>query len=224
MTYLFEPVIPSVEIAGRTERFPVRRIWCVGRNYAEHVREMGFASGEPPVFFAKPPDALVPGGGDIPYPPKTDNLHHEVELVVAIGRAGADIPADRAAEHVFGCAVGIDLTRRDLQAALRKEGRPWEMAKAFDHSAPISALLPGPVPDHAGIWLAVNGLERQRGDIASMIWSIPEILAHLSSFVALAPGDLIFTGTPEGVGPLLPGDAATGGIEGIGTLDIRVIP
>jgi fumarylpyruvate hydrolase len=223
MAYCFEPKIPSLEILGRAERFPIRRIWCLGRNYAEHVREMGFVGGELPVFFGKPPDAVVPGGGEIPYPTMTGNFHHEIELVVAIGKAGADIPADQAAGYVFGCAVGIDLTRRDLQAALRKEGRPWEMAKAFDHSAPISALWQGPVPDRAGIWLSVNGADRQRSDIAHMIWPVPEIIANLSTFVALAPGDLIFTGTPEGVGPLQRGDEVLGGIEGIGEIKIRIV-
>jgi fumarylpyruvate hydrolase len=223
MPYCFDPVIPSVEIAGRAERFPVRRIWCVGRNYAEHIREMGFSERDPPVFFAKPPDAVVPGGGAVPYPSLTGNLHHEVELVVAIGKAGADIPPDRAAEYILGCAVGIDLTRRDLQAALRKDGRPWEMSKAFDHSAPVSALRPGPAPEQASIWLSVNGVERQRGDLASMLWSVPAIVANLSAYVALAPGDLIFTGTPEGVGPLLRGDSVACGIEGIGELSITVV-
>lgn len=222
MSYCFEPLIPSVEIAGRAERFPVRRIWCVGRNYADHAREMGFSEREQPFFFAKPPDAVVPGGGEIPFPPMTANLHHEIELVVAIGKAGVNISAHQAAEHVFGCAVGIDLTRRDLQASLRKDGRPWEMAKGFDHSAPIGPLHPGPAPAHAAIWLDVNGKECQRSDVGRMIWSVPEVIAHLSAYVALAPGDLIFTGTPEGVGPLAPGDRVYAGIDGLGELSITL--
>lgn len=222
MSYCFEPAIPSVEIHGRAERFPVRRIWCVGRNYAEHAKEMGFSEREAPVFFAKPADAVVPGGGELPFPTMTGNLHHEVELVVAIGKAGAGIPREAAADHVFGCTVGIDLTRRDLQAALRKEGRPWELAKAFDRSAPLAALRPGPAPEHAAIWLEVNGVARQRSDVDQMMWSVPEVIAHLSTFVALAPGDLIFTGTPEGVGALVPGDRVLAGIDGLGELALAL--
>ncbi|MBI4911800.1 MAG: fumarylacetoacetate hydrolase family protein [Acidobacteria bacterium] len=213
---------PAVPIQGSDDSFPVRRIWCVGRNYAEHAREMGFSDREFPFFFAKPADAVVPSGGEVPYPPRTTDLHHEIELVVAVGKGGTDIPVARAADFIFGCAVGVDLTRRDLQALLRKEGRPWEMAKAFDHSAPVGPLRPGPPPERAAIWLSVDGLERQRSDIAHMIWSVPEILANLSGFVALAPGDLIFTGTPEGVGPLQRGSAVRGGIEGIGELAFTV--
>ena len=223
MSYCFAPAVPSVEVVGRPERYAVRRIWCLGRNYAEHVREMGFAAKDTQVFFSKPADAVVPGGGEVPYPSMTDNLHHEIELVVAIGKAGTDIPAGRAAEFVFGCAAGIDLTRRDLQATLRKEGRPWELAMAFDHSAPISAIRPGPAPEGGTIWLAVNGLDRQRGNLANMLWTVPEIIAALSAYVALAPGDLIFTGTPEGVGPLQRGDRVTGGIEGVGELGITLV-
>ena len=222
MSMVFEIPVPSLAIQGSEDRFPVRRIWCVGRNYPEHVREMGGTAKELPVFFAKPADAVVAGGGVIPYPPQTANLHHEIELVLAIGRGGADIPVEQAAACVFGCAVGIDLTRRDLQAALRKEGRPWEMAKGFDRSAPVGALRRGPAPERAAIWLEVNGAGRQRSDISNMIWSVPEILANLSTFVALAPGDLVFTGTPEGVGPLLRGDTASGGIDGIGDLRITI--
>ena len=162
----------------------------------------------------------------MPFPPQTANLHHEIELVVAVGKGGRDIPAETAAAHVFGLAVGLDLTRRDLQAAFKEKGQPWEMAKAFDHSAPIGTLhrvAEGRLPDHASIWLRVNGVERQRSDIAKMIWSVPEVLMHLSAFVELAPGDLIFTGTPEGVGRLQRGDALLGGIDGLGELAVTIV-
>jgi fumarylpyruvate hydrolase len=225
MRPLFDLPVPYIPIAGGDLCFPVRRIWCVGRNYAEHAKEMGFSDREPPFFFAKPADAVATGGA-VPFPPMTANLHHEIELVVAVGTGGANIPAERAAAHVFGLAVGLDLTRRDLQATLKEKGQPWEMAKAFDHSAPIGAVHPlvdGILPERAGIWLAVNGVERQRSDIAKMIWSVPEILAQLSASVELAAGDLIFTGTPEGVGRLQRGDQLRGGIDGLGELAVTIV-
>ncbi len=226
MSHVFPLVQPDVAVAGTAGRFPVRRIWCVGRNYAEHAREMGFSDREPPFFFSKPADAVVPGGGDVSYPSRTGNLHHEVELVVAIGKAGADIPAERAVDHVFGYAVGIDLTRRDLQQALREKQRPWEMAKAFDQSAPIGTIhrvADTGALERGAIWLQVNDADRQRGDISGMIWSVPEVIANLSGYVALAPGDLIFTGTPHGVGPVQRGDRLRAGIEGLGELAVTLV-
>ncbi len=224
MRPLFELPHPCVPVAGGDRGFPVRRLWCVGRNYAEHAREMGFSDREAPFFFAKPADAVVPGGGAVAYPPRTANLHHEIELVIAVGRGGRNLAADRAGAHVFGLAVGLDLTRRDLQMAFKAKGQPWEMAKAFDQSAPIGPIHPvGALPERAGIWLQVNGAERQRSDIARMIWSVPEILAHLSAYVELAPGDLVFTGTPEGVGPLERGDRLLGGIDGLGELAVEIV-
>ena len=216
------PARPSVAVAGTDARFPVRRIYCVGRNYREHVREMGGdPAREPPVFFCKPADAVVPSGEDVPYPPRTSNLHHEIELVVAIGRGGRDIPAAQALTHVFGYAVGNDLTRRDLQAEARKRGAPWDMAKGFDAAAPVTPIRPAAETGHVSrgrIWLAVNGELRQQADVADMIWSVAEIVAELSGYCALAPGDLIFTGTPAGVGPLVAGDRVEAGVEGVGTL------
>jgi fumarylpyruvate hydrolase len=216
-----------IPVRDSEAQFPVRRVYCVGRNYADHAREMGHdPQREPPFFFGKPQDAVAPGGGDIPYPPATADLHHEVELVVALAKGGRDLTEAEAPGCVFGYAVGIDLTRRDLQAKAKGKGQPWEMAKGFDHSAPVSALTPMAQmdrPDHGAIWLCVNGVERQRGDLAQMTWTVPEVIAHLSRFVALAPGDLIFTGTPAGVGPLVPGDQVRCGIEGLGELDVRIV-
>jgi len=220
------PARPSVAVAGTEARFPVHRIYCVGRNYAEHVREMGGdPTREPPIFFSKPPDAVVPSGADVPYPPRTSNLHHEIELVVAIGRGGRDIPVAQALSHVFGYAVGNDLTRRDLQAEARKRGGPWDMAKGFDASAPVTPIRPAADIGHVSggrIWLAVNGDLRQEADVGDMIWSVAEIIAELSGYCALEPGDLIFTGTPAGVGPLAGGDRVEGGVEGVGTLEHRI--
>ncbi|MGA0705960.1 MAG: fumarylacetoacetate hydrolase family protein [Steroidobacteraceae bacterium] len=214
---------PTVGVAGSDRRFPVRRIFCVGRNYADHVREMGGdPSREPPVFFTKPADAVVQPARSVPYPPRTEDLHHEVELVVALGAGGANIDPQQALGCVVGYAVGNDLTRRDLQAVARKAGAPWDMAKGFDCSAPLGEIHPSSEVGHPAsgrIWLAVNGVLRQESDLASMIWSVPEIIAELSTYVALRPGDLIFTGTPEGVGPLRPGDRVTAGIDGLGGLD-----
>ena len=219
--------LPSVAITGSAQRFPVHRIYCVGRNYADHAREMGTdPKTEPPVFFTKPPDAVTANGAAVPFPPRTSNFHHEIELVVAIGRGGGDIPASHAREHVFGYAVGIDLTRRDLQLSARKRGEPWDVGKAFDHSAPIGAIRPaaqGHV-DGGRIWLQVNQEMRQQADLASMIWSVPEIVAELSGLFQLQPGDLIYTGTPAGVGPLRPGDRIEGGIEGLEGLRITIVP
>jgi fumarylpyruvate hydrolase len=217
---------PTVEVSGRSERFPVHRIYCVGRNYAAHAREMGGnPDREPPFFFSKPPDAIVANGAAVPYPPRTSNLHHEIELVVAIGRAGRTIQVDDALDHVYGYAVGNDLTRRDLQTAARESGKPWDVAKGFDRSAPISAIHPVSDvghPQRGAIWLKVNGADRQRADLSEMIWSVPEIIAELSTYYALAPGDLIFTGTPAGVGALKRGDEIEGGIDGLGILRTRI--
>jgi fumarylpyruvate hydrolase len=216
----------TVEVSGRSERFPVHRIYCVGRNYAAHAREMGGnPEREPPFFFSKPADAIVANGVAVPYPPRTSNLHHEIELVVAIGRAGRAIQVDDALDHVYGYAVGNDLTRRDLQTAARESGKPWDVAKGFDRSAPISAIHPVSDVGHprrGAIWLKVNGAERQRADLAEMIWKVPEIIAELSTYYALAPGDLIFTGTPAGVGALKRGDEIEGGIDGLGVLRTRI--
>jgi fumarylpyruvate hydrolase len=218
---------PSVEIAGTDERFPVHRIYCVGRNYAKHAREMGMdPDREPPFFFAKPADAIVANGTAVPYPPRTSNLHHEIELVVAIGTGGGDIPLDHALAHVFGYAVGLDLTRRDLQFAARDQGRPWDVSKGFDHSAPVSAICPAAEVGHPGqgaIWLEVNGETRQRANLSEMIWNIAEIVAELSTYYELRPGDLVFTGTPEGVGPVRRGDSLVGGIDGLETLRITIV-
>ena len=228
MTFVIPaPAVPALAVEGSDAAFPLRRVHCVGRNYADHAREMGGdPTREPPFFFGKPADTLVPGGGEVAYPSATSNLHHEVELVVALGAGGRDIPADRALACVYGYAVGIDLTRRDLQARLKDKGQPWEMAKAFDQSAPISALVPAARighPQAGAIWLSVNGQERQRGDLSQLTWSVAEVIAHLSAYVALAPGDLIFTGTPAGVGAIVRGDRVRCGIEGLGELEIVLV-
>lgn len=218
---------PSVEITASDERFPVHRIYCVGRNYAKHAREMGMdPDREPPFFFAKPADAVVANGTSVPYPPRTANLHHEIELVVAIGTGGRDIPLDRALDHVYGYGVGLDLTRRDLQFAARDQGRPWDVSKGFDHSAPLSAIRPAAAmghPEEGAIWLEVNGEPRQRANLSEMIWSVPEIVAELSTYFELRPGDLIFTGTPEGVGAVKRGDSLVGGVDGLETLRITIV-
>jgi fumarylpyruvate hydrolase len=218
---------PVVEVSGTDERFPVHRIYCVGRNYAEHVREMGSdPKRDAPIFFSKPADAVVANGAAVPYPPQTQNLHHEIELVVAIGRGGSDIPVATALEHVFGYAVGNDLTRRDLQHVARNAGAPWDTAKGFDHSAPVSAIRRATDIGHPGngaIWLEVNGEPRQRADLADMIWSVPEIVAELSRYFELRPGDLVFTGTPAGVGPVVRGDSIVGGIDRLETLRTTIV-
>jgi fumarylpyruvate hydrolase len=216
----------SLPVVGTATPFPIRRIFCVGQNYADHAREMGGDGRDPPFFFTKPADAIVAGGGAIPYPPRTADFHYEAELVVALGRGGADIAAADARSHVFGIAVGIDLTRRDLQAAAKRVGRPWDMAKAFDRSAPCAPLTPlteGMALDAGAISLAVNGVVRQQADLGDMIWSVAEIIAELSSYVTLAPGDLIFTGTPAGVGALTRGDTAVARIEGLPDLTVEIV-
>jgi fumarylpyruvate hydrolase len=222
------PPCPSVAIANDSRRFPVRRIFCIALNYAAHAREMGkepAQGGEPPAFFAKPADAVVESGATIPYPTLTHDFHHEIELVAALARGGADIPVEQALDCVFGYAAGIDLTRRDLQTAARNAGRPWDMSKGFDHSAPIGAIRPVAEIGHPArgrIALSVNGVLRQAGDLGDLIWSAPEIIAALSRNVALAPGDLIFTGTPSGVGPLLPGDLVEGEVEHVGSVAVSI--
>lgn len=220
------PVRVTTAVRDSDDRFPVRRIFCVGRNYADHVREMGGdPRSAPPVFFTKPADALVPGGSSVPYPPATRDLHHEVEMVVALHRGGFRISTAQALAHVYGYAVGNDLTRRDLQSRARAGGLPWDMAKGFDASAQISMIHPAARfghPSTNAIWLKVNGVQRQHSSIDQMIWSVPEIISGLSELVELQPGDLIFTGTPEGVGPLLPGDVVTAGIDGLDVLEFRI--
>lgn len=231
MSFLFPPEAPvAVPIFGRAERFPVRRVYCVGRNYAAHAREMGFdPDREPPFFFCKPANAVVvcaPGQEtEVPYPSQTDNYHHEIELVVAIGGGGRDVADDQALSLVAGYAVGLDMTRRDLQFAMRDTGRPWDIAKAFDHSAPLGPIMPVAQCGHlvqAGIWLTVDGQPRQCSDISHLIWSVPEIVSTLSRFFELAPGDLIFTGTPEGVGPVQRGQLMHGGVDGLDEIRVRV--
>ena len=225
--YVFvPPPIPSAEIAGTRQRFPVHRIYCVGRNYAEHAREMGNdPKVEPPVFFTKPADAIVASGVAVPYPPRTENLHYEVELVVAVGGAGRNIAASQALGHVFGYAVGNDLTRRDLQGAAKKKGLPWDTGKAFDASAPIGAIRPASLGhvQRGRIWLTVNGETRQQSDVSEMIWSVSDIIAELSTLFELRAGDLIYTGTPAGVGPLNPGDRIECGIDGLESLSNTVV-
>jgi len=228
MSFVIPPVVqPSVEVMGTDDRFPVHRIYCVGRNYAAHAREMGMdPEREPPFFFSKPADALVGNGTPVPYPPRTANLHHEIELVVALGTGGRNIPVENALAHVFGYAVGNDLTRRDLQFEAREQRRPWDVSKGFDSSAPVSALRPASEMGHlerGAIWLEVNGEQRQRADLSEMIWSVPEIIAELSTYFELRPGDLVFTGTPEGVGPLQPGDSLVGGVDGLETLRTTIV-
>lgn len=213
--------VPTISIAQSDVRFPVRRIFCVGQNYADHAREMGAdPKAQPPFFFSKPCDAVVGSGQRLPFPPRTANLHHEVELVIALGRGGVAVKPGDAAALIFGCCVGIDLTRRDLQADARKAGRPWDMAKGFDHSAPVGLLRRGAPPDSGAITLTVDGATRQSGDIADMIWSVADIIASLSTYVAVAAGDLIFTGTPAGVGPILRGEKVRGEIAGLDPVEV----
>ncbi|HET7930182.1 MAG TPA: fumarylacetoacetate hydrolase family protein [Rhodanobacteraceae bacterium] len=228
MSFTFDsPPASSLPIVGAAARFPVHRIYCIGRNYADHAREMGAqaVSRSNPVFFMKPADAIVPEGGEVPYPPATQDLHHEVEMVVALQSGGRDIDPRHALDCVFGYGVGLDLTRRDLQAAMKAKGMPWDIAKGFDHSAPVSALrAAGGIghPTHAQLSLAVNGEVRQQSDIAEMIFTVPEIIAELSKLFELKPGDLVFTGTPAGVGPLQRGDRFHAELQGIATLDGRI--
>ena len=223
------PTLPSLAVHGTAARFPVRRILCVGRNYAAHRREMGGDDRDPPFFFAKPADAAVPADaagacGVVPYPAMTSELHHEIELVVALGGGGADVSVERALDLVFGYTVGVDLTRRDLQAKLKAKGHPWEAAKGFDASAPLGVVRPATAHGamQGRIWLAVNGVVRQEAHLDDMIWSVAETIAQASRLWRLSPGDLIYTGTPEGVGPLERGDRVTGGVDGVGSIDFTV--
>jgi len=230
MSYVFNPpAVPSVPVQGRGERFPIHRVYCVGRNYVEHAKEMGFTGREPPFFFLKPADAIVPIAagetGSIPYPSLTKDLHHEIELVVAIGTGGRNIKAADAHKHIYGYAIGLDMTRRDLQGEMKKQGRPWDIGKGFDQSGPIGPITPaaqaGDVAN-AEIWLQVNGKDRQRSTVSKLIWNIGETIEHLSAAWELAPGDLIFSGTPEGVAAVVSGDTLVGGVGGLGELRVRI--
>jgi fumarylpyruvate hydrolase len=230
MSYVFTPpAIPSLPVVGRAERFPIHRIYCVGRNYAEHAKEMGFTGREPPFFFMKPADAalVVPQGetGTMQYPALTKSLHHEIELVVCIGTGGKNIKAADAGKHIWGYAVGLDMTRRDLQGEMKKQGRPWDIGKGFEQSAPIGPVTPaaqaGDV-ENAEIWLQVNGQDRQRSTVSKLIWNIGETIEHLSTAWDLAPGDLIFSGTPEGVNAVVAGDTLVGGVKGLPELRVRI--
>ena len=221
------PPRPSLSVEGTSDRYPLHRIYCVGRNYAEHTREMGGdPDRSPPFFFMKPADCIVEDGDSLPYPPATSDLHHEVELVVALAKGGANIPLAQALEHVYGYAVGLDMTRRDLQAQCKQKGRPWEIGKAFEHSAPCGEIVPASAighPDQGAIWLKVNGETRQEGDLNQLIWKVPEMIAFLSGLFTLAAGDLILSGTPSGVGPVARGDVLEGHIEGVGDLRTKVV-
>lgn len=231
MSFVFvPPPVPSVPVHGSAQRFAVHRIYCVGRNYEDHAKEMGFTGREPPFFFLKPADAVLPVDagqtGLLPYPSLTANLHHEVELVVAIGQGGRDIPAAQALQHVYGYAVGLDMTRRDLQNDMKKQGRPWSIGKGFDHSAPIGPITPAAQAGNvgkAGIWLQVNGVDRQRSNVAQLIWNIAETIEHLSAAWELQPGDLIYTGTPEGVSAVVTGDVLEGGVDGLGSIRLKLV-
>ncbi|ABD70284.1 fumarylacetoacetate (FAA) hydrolase [Rhodoferax ferrireducens T118] len=230
MPYVFNPApVVSVPVVGSDARFPVHRIYCVGRNYEDHAKEMGFTGREPPFFFMKPADAvLVVNAGEtarLPYPSLTQNLHHEIELVVAIGTGGKNIRAADAHQHIFGYAVGLDMTRRDLQNEMKKQGRPWCIGKGFDASAPIGPITPAAAAGdiaQAEIFLQVNGQDRQRSQVAKLIWSIAEVIEHLSAAWALQPGDLIYTGTPEGVGAVVAGDTLHGGVTGLSAITLTV--
>lgn len=226
--FVVEPApVVSVAVRGSVARFPVRRVYCVGRNYAEHTREMGHdPDRELPFFFQKNPDNLVLDNGDFPYPSMTSNVHHEVEMVVAIGKGGSDIAVDKALDHVYGYALGLDMTRRDLQNEAKKTGRPWEIGKAFEHSAPMTDIVTVDKVGHLAkgtIWLKVNGEVKQQGDLDELIWNVPEIIAHLSNIFELKAGDLIMTGTPAGVGAVNRGDVMEGYCEGIGSITAKVV-
>lgn len=220
------PTLPTLPVRGTSDVFPVHRIYCVGRNYAAHAVEMGHdPTREDPFFFQKNPDTLVLSGGEFPYPDKSSDVHHEIELVLALGKGGKDIPLEQALDHVYGYAVGIDMTRRDLQGVMKKMGRPWEIGKAFEHSAPCSEVVPASSsghPDQGRIWLEINGELRQEGDLNQLIWKIPEMITYLSGLFTLQAGDLIYTGTPSGVGPVNRGDKLSGGVAGIGEISITV--
>ena len=230
MSYVFTPpAVPSVPVVGKAERFPIHRIYCVGRNYEEHAKEMGFTGREPPFFFLKPADTIVPveagTTGTMPYPTLTSNLHHEIELVVAIGKAGKNILAADALDYIWGYAVGLDMTRRDLQNDMKKQGRPWCIGKAFEHAAPIGPITPAAEAGDiakAMISLQVNGADRQRSDIGKLIWNIAETIEHLSAAWELQPGDLIMTGTPEGVAAVVRGDLLEGRIDGLSPLSVKI--
>ena len=231
MSYVFPPApAPSIPVVGTEAQFPVHRIYCVGRNYEEHAKEMGFTGREPPFFFMKPADAIVvapPGATTpLPYPSLTTNLHHEIELVVAIGKGGKNIAAADALSHIYGYAVGLDMTRRDLQNDMKKQGRPWSIGKGFDYSAPIGPITPAAQAGDvgkAGIWLQVNGVDRQRSNVAQLIWNIAETIEHLSAAWELQPGDLIYTGTPEGVSAVVTGDVLEGGVDGLGSIRLKLV-
>jgi fumarylpyruvate hydrolase len=221
------PPVPSLRVVGTDDEFPVRRIYCIGRNYAEHAIEMGHdPSKEPPFFFQKNPDNLLAESQDFPYPPKTEDVHFEIELVVALKSGGTNIPVEKAMDHVFGYAVGLDMTRRDLQGEAKKLGRPWEIGKAFEHSAPCGPIVPaekiGSLTKGA-VTLEVNGQLKQKGDLNQMIWKIPEMISYLSDYFRLAPGDLIMSGTPAGVGAVKRGDSLLGKVEGVGELKMKVV-
>jgi fumarylpyruvate hydrolase len=223
--YVIKPPAPTtVPVEGTDAEYPVHRVFCVGRNYAEHAIEMGHdPDREPPFFFMKPAGAVVPSGSSLPFPSATEDLHHEIELVVALERGGVEVSPDDALSHVFGYGVGLDMTRRDLQAQAKKAGRPWDMAKGFDRSAPMSPLRPVSAvghPSEGAIWLRVNGDLRQSGDLAQQIWKVPEMIAYLSTLVELQPGDLVMTGTPKGVGRVERGDRLEGHVEGVGDLTL----
>jgi fumarylpyruvate hydrolase len=225
MSYVIPaPKQPAIAVAGTSDLFPVRRIWCVGRNYADHAREMGHdPNREPPFFFQKPSDAVVASGSTLPYPAMTKDLHHEIELVVAIGKGGTNIPVAKALDHVFGYGVGLDMTRRDLQQQAKDLKRPWEMGKSFDQTSPVTPLVPAAKighPSKGAIWVKVNGEVKQNGDLNQQIWRVEETIAYLSQFVALEPGDLILNGTPAGVGPCKAGDKLEGHVDGVGDLVI----
>ncbi len=217
---------PSVPVAGTDVNFPVHRIYCVGRNYAEHAREMGFdPNREPPFFFSKPADAVVANGSTIRYALATQNFHYEMELVVAIGKEGVNISRESAPDHVYGYAAGLDMTRRDLQLAARDKGRPWDIGKGFDQSAPVSAIHRAADvghPSSGAIWLKVNGEIKQKADLKELLWPVPDVIAYLSKLFVLKPGDLIYTGTPAGVGPVKPGDRLQGAVEGIDEISINI--
>ena len=230
MSYVFNPpAVVSVPVLGRVERFPVNRVYCVGRNYEDHAKEMGFTGREPPFFFLKPANAVVVVNagetGSIPYPTLTKNFHHEIELVVAIGQGGKNIKAADAAQHIFGYAVGLDMTRRDLQSDMKKQGRPWCIGKGFDHSAPIGPIVPAAQAgdiNHAELAVTVNGAHRQKSTVAKLIWNVAETIECLSAAWELQPGDLIYTGTPEGVGAVVSGDLMVGTVKGLPDLKVAV--
>ncbi len=231
MTFVIpQPAVVCVPVASSDQQFPVRRIYCVGRNYVEHAKEMGFTGREPPFFFMKPTDAImvVAAGstGEMPYPQATNNMHYEMELVVAIGKQGKNISKEDAEQYIYGYACGLDMTRRDCQFAMRDKGRPWEIGKAFDHSAPIGPIYPATLVGFINsgvIHLDVNGEKKQSSDITKLIWNVNETIEHLSGFFELFPGDLIYSGTPEGVGPVKAGDTLAGRIDKLGSLHVRIV-